>query len=195
MAEKPRQIEEPTESKIEFGDINEQNIDEVARLVSEIHTAQPQRTQLTPEQAKEEWLKKDLEETNAITVAMLENGEIVGYSWMYEIFKDDLGEGKDKKSLELATLFEGSKRVFYASDIGLSDKLRGRGLGRKLVQENMDRVKKGGGNVVVLSTYPKEGYSAYELYKKIGFAPIPKQQPKESKRYYMVYEFKEENKN
>jgi ribosomal protein S18 acetylase RimI-like enzyme len=99
--------------------------------------------------------------------ALAQNGEVLGFSWMYEIFKGDL-KANTRYSLDLASFFEDGKRVFYFQEIGVKKRARCQGIGEKLCREVLEAGKRLGADIVVLSTN-YNALPAKSLFRKVGF--------------------------
>ncbi len=134
-------------------------------------------------------MREQFERPGVIALAPLGNNEVIGFTWMYEIFKDDLEENT-RYSPELRFLFENQKRVFYLQEMGVIKEMRQRGVGEKLTRELLKRGKENGANVVVLSTNG-EAKSMILLISKIGFQSSKiVRPPEELERTYWVLELR-----
>ncbi len=137
-----------------------------------------------------EIIREQFKKPGAIALATLKNNKVIGFTWMYEIFKDDLKEGT-RYSPELGFLFENQKRVFYLQEIGVKKEMRRQGVGEALTRELLLRGRKNGANVVVLSTNGK-ARSIVLLISKIGFQNSKiVRPPKELERTYWIFELKD----
>lgn len=111
----------------------------------------------------------------------------VSFTWMYEIFKDDLKEGT-RFSPELDFLFKDQKKVFYFQEVGTKKEYRRRGIGEKLARKLLKKGTKKGAGFVVLSTNTK-AMAAKSMFSKVGFKDSGiVRQPKELGRTYWILE-------
>ena len=141
-------------------------MEEVPEPYCEIFGEEPWNEELEPKEVIET-MREQLERPGAIALAALKDKKVVGFIWMYEIFKNDLREGT-RYSPKLRFLFENQKRVFYLQEIGVIKEMRQQGIGERLTRELLRREKENGADVVVLSTNGKAG-SMILLISKIGF--------------------------
>lgn len=117
----------------------------------------------------------------------LRHRKAFGFTWMYEIFKDDLKEGT-RFSPKLIFLFKGRKRVFYHQEIGIKKEHQRKGFGTKLMKKIIGKGKENGANFIVLSTNSKAN-AAKALFSKVGFKNSGiVRPPKELERTYWILE-------
>lgn len=116
----------------------------------------------------------------------LKRRRVVGFTWMYEIFKSDLHKGT-RFSPELGFLFEGQKRVFYLQEVGVRKSCRKKGIGEKLIRKLLKKGKKIGASFVVLSTNTK-ATAAKTMFSKVGFrdSGIVRQPEKLGRTYWIL---------
>ena len=100
-------------------------------------------------------------------IALVDQEEVIGFVWMYEVFKGDLQEGT-RFSPELISLFEPGHRIFYLQQLGVKAIKRRQGIGEKLTRKILEEAKNHGGYTVILSTN-QEAAAAKELFSKVGF--------------------------
>lgn len=168
---------------------NSQIMEGVAEAYCEIFREEPWNEEFKPKRVME-IMREQFKRPGAISLAALRNNEVIGFAWMYDIFKDDLKEGT-RYSPELRFLFENQKRVFYLQEIGVKKEMRQQGIGEALTRELLLRGKKNGANVVVLSTNGK-ARSIVSLIFKIGFQNSKiVRPPKELGRTYWILELRD----
>ena len=169
---------------------NNKIMEEVAKLYCEIFSDSPwNENYILSEvlQTMDEHFKKP----NAITLAALEDGKLIGFTWMYEIFKSDLREGT-RFSPELHFLFNGIMRIFYLQELGIKKDLRRKGNGERLTQKLLNTGKENGANFVVLSTNPA-AMAMISLISRIGFQNSGiVRPPKDLGRTYWFLELKKD---
>jgi len=141
-------------------------MEEIAKLYCNIFQEPSWKESFVPEQVMET-MREQFNKPEAIALTALEDGEMIGFSWMYEIFQNDLKKGT-RYSPKLEFLFNGQKRVFYFQEIGIKKELRGQNNGEKLVRELLKRGREEGADIVVLSTN-SDAKSIISLVFKIGF--------------------------
>lgn len=140
---------------------------EVAELYSEIFREKPWKENFQPKEVMILMGEQLDGPRPEIALAAVEKRKVIGFTWMYEIFKDDLQEGT-RYSPDLGSLFERGKKVFYLQEVGVEKESRRRGIGEKLIQKLLKKGKKQGANFIVLSTNSK-AESAKALFSKVGF--------------------------
>lgn len=140
---------------------------EVAELYSEIFREKPWKENFQPKEVMILMGEQLDGPRPEIALAAVEKRKVIGFTWMYEIFKDDLQEGT-RYSPDLGSLFERGKKVFYLQEVGVEKESRRRGIGEKLIQKLLKKGKKQGANFIVLSTNSK-AESAKVLFLKVGF--------------------------
>jgi len=161
-------------------------MDGVPEPYCEIFREEPWKEELEPKEVIET-MREQLERPGAIALAAIKDKKVVGFIWMYEIFKSDLKEGT-RYSPKLKFLFENQKRVLYLQEMGVIKEMRQQGIGEKLARELLRRGKQNGAKVVVLSTNGK-AKSMISLISKIGFQNSGiVRPPKELGRTYWVFE-------
>ncbi len=110
---------------------------------------------------------KQFNKPNATAFVATENSQVVGFTWMYQIFLEDL-KLNTRHPPELKFLFDEKKKVFYLQEIGVKKGMRQKGIGTELIQQLLTRGKEKGADVVVLST--NSGATAMvKTISKIGF--------------------------
>lgn len=144
---------------------------EVAELYSEIFSEKPWSENFRPEEVMMLMSEQFDGSRQVITLASIKYGlrrrKVVGFSWMYEIFKNDLKEGT-RYAPALEFLFKGNKKVFYLQEIATKKEYRRRGIGERVIKKLLGKGKKSGANFVVLSTNT-EAEAAKKLFSKTGF--------------------------
>ncbi len=168
---------------------NSRIMEEVPEPYCEIFGEEPWNEEFEFEEVME-IIREQFKKPGAIALAALKNNKVIGFTWMYEIFKDDLKEGT-RYSPELEFLFENQKRVFYLQEIGVKKEMRRQGIGEALTRELLLRGRKNGANIVVLSTNGK-ARSIVLLISKIGFQNSKiVRPPKELERTYWIFELED----
>ena len=145
----------------------DQLMGKVAELYAEIFKEKPWVENFQPDEVMKFMIEQFYKPRTVIALAAVKNRKVVGFSWMYEIFEDDLKEDT-RYSSELGFLFEGQKRVFYLQEIGVKKELRRQDIGEKLAHKILKKAKAKGANFIVLSTNSK-ARSAQSLFSKVGF--------------------------
>lgn len=156
----------------------------VAKLYSKIFREEPWNENLAPAEVMEIMIEQ-FSRPQAIALAALEEDEVIGFTWVYEISLNDLREGT-RHSPELRFLFEQGKRVFYFQEVGMEKAYRRRGLGEQLAREILEKAKRLGMNTAVLSTN-QGARPALSMFSKIGFVNSGiVRPPKELGRTYWI---------
>jgi len=164
---------------------------EVAELYSEIFKEKPWKENFQPEEVMILMGEQFDGSRPVITLASVEyrfkHRKVVGFTWMYEIFEDDLKEGT-RYSPELKFLFKGQKKVFYFQEVGTRKEYRRRGIGERLARKLLKKGKRQGASFVVLSTNTK-AMAAKSMFSKVGFKDSGiVRSPKELNRTYWILE-------
>lgn len=164
---------------------------EVAELYSEIFKEKPWSENFRPEEVMILMSEQFDGPRPVVTLASIEyrfkHREVVSFTWMYEIFRNDLKEGT-RFSPELDFLFKGQKRVFYLQEVGTKKEHRNKGIGEKLTRKLLKKGKRKGASFVVLSTNTK-AMAAKSMFSKVGFKDSGiVRPPKELGRTYWILE-------
>ena len=163
---------------------------EVAELYSEIFKEKPWSENFRPEEVMILMGKQLDGPRPEIALAAIKKRKVIGFTWMYEIFNDDLQEGT-RYSPDLGFLFKRGKKVFYLQEVGVEKESRNQGIGEKLIQELLKKGKKQGASFIVLSTNSK-AESAKALFIKVGFEDSGIVRPPENLgRTYWILELKD----
>ncbi len=163
---------------------------EVAELYAEIFKEKPWKENFRPEEVMMLMAEQFDGSRPVITLAGVEyrfkHRKVVGFTWMYEIFRDDLKEGT-RFSPELEFLFRGQKKVFYFQEVGTRKEYRRRGIGEKLARKLLKKGKRKGASFVVLSTNTK-AMAAKSMFSKVGFkdSGIVRQPEKLGRTYWIL---------
>lgn len=159
-------------------------IKKVAKLYSEIFREEPWNENFTPEEVMDIMIEQ-LNKPQAVALVALENKEVIGFTWMYEILLSDLREDT-RHSPELKFLFEQGKRVFYFQEVGIRKTCRRKGHGEKLAEEILRKARTLGMDIAVLSTN-QGARPALSMFSKIGFVNSGiVRPPKELGRTYWI---------
>ncbi len=167
---------------------------EAAELYAEIFKEKPWSENFRPEEVMIRMGEQCDGISPSIMLASVKYGfkrrKVVGFSWLYEIFQDDLKEGT-RYSPELKFLFGGKKRVFYFQEVGTKKEYRRKGIGEKVIRKILKKAKRAGANSIVLSTN-SNAKAARALFSKVGFKDSgivrPATTPKELDRTYWILE-------
>lgn len=140
--------------------------EKVAELYCWVFQEEPWNENNVPSKVMEV-MDEQFKRPNATALAGFGDGELIGFTWMYQILKDDLKEGT-RYSPELSFLFDGQKNVFYLQEIAVKKEFRRQGNGEILTRELLFSGRKNGADIVVLSTHA-EAKSIVLLISKLGF--------------------------
>ena len=176
--EESRQEREELELKFE----RECLVDELAQFISNLRTGEDHRMKLSQEQAIER-IEYYLKYPNAIELILREGGELIGCAFAYEQSKEEL----DKEVPGVNLFSRDGERIFTVREVDVKAQRRGRGYGRRIMEEIMREARVKGATKLLLSPFPYEDNPAYKLYKRLGFKEVsPDQDPQ---NFYMSYEY------
>lgn len=161
-------------------------MEKVARLYTEIFREEPWNENLNPAEIMAIMIEQ-FNKPRAVALVVLQNGEVIGFAWMYEIVPSDLEEGT-RYSPELKFLFRPGQRVFYFQEVGVKREFRGQGIGEQLAREALEKGKTLGMRIAVLST-SREAAPALRMFSRLGFKDSGiVRPPEELGRTYWVLE-------
>lgn len=163
--------------------------EEVAAVFCEVFCEKPWSDDPEPGEAMKD-LNRQFKKPNALTLAAKRKGKVIGFAWMYELFKDDLGK-EERHSLRLKQFFEGNKRIFYLQQLGVKKDFRRNGTGKHLVKKIIQKARARKGDTLILSTCIKAG-AMISLLKKMGFQDTGIMRPPQKlERTYWTFQLKE----
>jgi len=131
-------------------------------------------------------IKKQMKQPNAVGFLALHGDRVVGFTWGYEVSKEDLRKISGVEALDV--LFEKRGRVFYIAELGVASLFRKRGIGEQLsrnliaVVQNSCEIRR-----FTLRTDIK-AVAARNLYIKLEFRNLSVRDAKHSKRTYWFLE-------
>lgn len=131
-------------------------------------------------------IKKQMKRPNAIGFLSLHGEEVVGFTWGYEVSKDNLREISGVEVLDV--LFEKGNRVFYIDELGVASLFRKMGIGEQLSKSliatvlNSCEIRR-----FTLRTDIK-AIAARNLYIKLGFRDLSIRDAEHSTRTYWFLE-------
>ena len=165
-------------------------MEEVVKLYRKIFQDPPWKEEFTLEEVLTA-IKEQFSMPNPIALSVFKNNKVIGFAWMYQIFKSDLEEGT-RYSPRLNFLFDGQKKIFYLQEIGIEKEMRGQGVGKKLIEELLQRAKNKGADIIVLSTN-HNAKPIVSLISKVGFQNSGIiRPPKKLERTYWILDFKKQ---
>lgn len=163
---------------------NRNLIEKTAALYCQVFGEEPWYDDFIPEEVMAV-MEVQFNYPNAIAFVAVEEGEMVGFIWLYEFFQNDLKEGT-RFSPQLEFLFKGGRRVFYFQEIGVKKECRRQGIGKKLGEVVLTKVREIGVSSVVLSTHCN-AEAARGLFFHLGFRNSGiVRPPKELSRTYWI---------
>lgn len=147
--------------EVSFG--HDCSIEDVAGLMLEIHTEKYGEENKSSMEKSVDRIKGFLAKPNSTEITLRASGELVGC-----VFS-----------------FEKEEGVFEIKGLNVKAKYRGRGFGRKLMEEIIEKTLEKGAKKMILSLPEKDPEHAKRLYEKLGFNESAPNQ--DSKHFYMEY--------
>ena len=159
--------------------------EEAAKLYCPVFKGSPWNEHFTVPQVMA-IMNEQFKRNNIIALATILDGALVGFAWMYQIFKNDLKRGT-RFSPKLKDFFENQNKVFYLQEVGVKEEFRRQHIGERLIQEIIKRGKEKGGELVILSTNC-EAKAITAMIQKIGFknTGITRPPKKLGRSYWML---------
>ena len=114
-------------------------------------------------------IRQELSKQNASGCILLNQTNVVSFSWGYEVNRDTLAEISGNSKLDI--LFSDGKRIFYIDELGTLLNYRQENLGKEISWQLLSVAEKKGFDSVVLRTNTK-ATAARILYQKLGFKEL-----------------------
>jgi len=131
-------------------------------------------------------IRKQMKRSNAVGFLALHREEVVGFTWGYEVSKEDLREISGVEALDV--LFEKGNRVFYIDELGVASLFRKRRIGEQLSRSLITAVQ----NHCEIRRFTLrtdiKAIAARNLYIKLGFSDLSIRDAEHSKRTYWFLE-------
>ena len=175
------------EVKIERLDVKKEEVlRKCAELYCQIWKEPPWNEDFWTVEGVIEDIKKQMERPHAVGFWALHGEEVVGFTWGYEVSKEDLRKISGVETLDV--LFEKGDRVFYIDELGVAPLFRKRGVGEQL-SKALIAVAQGlcGIQRFTLRTDIK-AIAARKLYIKLGFKELSVRDAEHPERTYWVLE-------
>ena len=174
------------EVKIERLDMrNKELLEKCAKLYCEIWKEPPWSEDFWTIEGVIKDIRKQMKCSNAVGFLALYDGEVIGFTWGYEISKNDLQEISGVKSLDI--IFENS-RVFYIDELGVSPLFRNKGIGEQLSRTLLAAVRNSCEIRCFTLRTDIKAVAARNLYIKLGFSDLSIRDAEHSQRTYWFIE-------
>lgn len=165
---------------------NEEILRKCARLYCQIWKEPPWNEDFWTVEGVIEDIKKQMKQPNAVGFLALHRGEVVGFTWGYEVSKEDLREISGVEALDV--LFKKGSRVFYIDELGVDSSFRKRGIGEQLSKVLIATAR----NSCEIRSFTLrtniEAVAARNLYVKLGFRDLSIRDAEHSQRTYWFLE-------
>lgn len=164
---------------------NKELLKKVAKLYCEIWKEPPWNEHFWKQ---DEVLSDILEQLNkevAMLVVAVKKDKVVGFTWGYRVDKKTIGILSGNNLLE--QLFDSSRLIFYIDELGVEQKHRMHGIGKKISKKIIDQTRKVGINCWYLRTHIK-AKPAQKLYRHLGFRDLKVKDGKHPDRTYWMLE-------
>jgi ribosomal protein S18 acetylase RimI-like enzyme len=126
----------------------------------------------------------DMARPNALAFLAMRGGEVLGFTWGYEVSREMAREIASNDGLDSLFLNAGtSRRFFYIDELGVSSQARRMHLGELLSGAIMDAARDLGITNFLLRT-DRKAFPARNLYRKIGFRELSVQDGKHKNRTF-----------
>lgn len=114
-------------------------------------------------------------------------GEYVGFTWGYEVSRDDLRKISGTNALD--HIFANGAKVFYIDELGVRPSARDQGIGKRLSRALIQIARNRGCTRAVLRT-DVEAKAARAVYAKIGFEEMDVHDAQHKERTYWLKKLK-----
>jgi len=163
---------------------NEEFLRKCAELYCEIWKEPPWNENFWTAEGVIEDIRKQIKRLNAIGFLALQGGNVIGFTWGYEVDKEDLREISGVEALGI--LFEKGGRVFYIDELGVSSLFRRRRIGEHLSRILITTVQNSCGIRCFILRTEIKAVAARNLYAKLGFRELSIRDAEHSQRTYWV---------
>jgi len=126
-------------------------------------------------------IKRQMERPSAAGFIAFTDDKVIGFTWGYEISKENLREISGVKSLDV--LFRNG-RVFYIDELGVSSPFRKKKIGEQLSNSLIINARNSCGIQYFTLRTDIKAIAARNLYAKLGFVDLHIQDAKYSQRTY-----------
>lgn len=168
---------------VKISDVNDELIDEIARLYCEIWKEPPWNEDFWKAENVSKEICDHLLSPHAVIVVALEKKRVVGFSWGKSVGKQGLGEISSGANLNY--IFGSQARVFYVNELAVDKEMRNRNIGSLLAKFLVELANKNGFEKICLRT-DQEAIAAQRVYSKIGFRDLAIEDGKHSNRTYWL---------